>query len=308
MAKKYFAYRNKDNFARYEQALQAAGFEPVEELEQADCLFYDYERRVERERIAQFLRSRPGFIYPHTPYSYWIWDGIRKALPVQCNFVVSEGAKMGMLAYGYPYRVEICGFPLCEVRSFQPAAGKRLLFGPAHALMSTKKLSMPEDHEIMRRAENWIVENQDHFDSIVFRCMGGPELYGLERRKGTRIHYDDISNHELNTASALEAIGNADILIAINTLAYLGLAAGKAIIMYGCEGVPHNSRNYVRNYQLYRKHYTYPLDLFRMNVDEVIEAGRSERADVAEWKRLNIGKSFNPDKFISVVRECLSKC
>ncbi|HEY6021077.1 MAG TPA: hypothetical protein VIY48_14565, partial [Candidatus Paceibacterota bacterium] len=99
----------------------------------ADFLLHDAIH--EGPELDPALKSKKNFIFPHTPQSWFLWDGILEVKPTCCNFVYGEGAVRGMRAYGYPHRVEAVGFSRCDVHEFTPTSGTDLLIVPAHPVI-----------------------------------------------------------------------------------------------------------------------------------------------------------------------------
>ena len=102
--KKFFAVHNRDAGDAYIRALLDAGYEEVNTLKESDFILTDFERPM------VMGTDKPMFIYPHTPYAFWLWDKWIVASPVECNFVCAEAGVRAMQAYGYKYRVESVGF------------------------------------------------------------------------------------------------------------------------------------------------------------------------------------------------------
>lgn len=297
--KKYFIYRNYDSAAAYENALGSAGYGEAESLEEADFLLFDYERKTERAKMQAFLKSKPGFIYPHTPYSsYFLWDGIYSPLAVQCNFVVTEAQKRAMNAIDYKSRIEVVGWSRCEIKEFSPARGMNLLFVPYRPLASTGRVPMKEDLEASENAVQFILTHREVFDSVRVRYFRNMQASGLDGMMGM----DDIifETGKFGTADAVRSIDQADVVIAANTMGYLAIARGKPTLLYGNNQTPHNSHGYVQNYPLYRDDLRFPLDLTMDNLQLVCE---KETDEIRRWKQNNIGRQFDGEKFISVIRE-----
>ena len=114
---KYFSNNYRDSFKVFEDALVSVGYSRTQKMHRADLAFFDHEPRSNPKKYKKFIscsKERPTFIYPHTPYSYLIWDGgIVADKNVCCNFVMGEVGKLCMESFGYPCRVEAIGFDLC---------------------------------------------------------------------------------------------------------------------------------------------------------------------------------------------------
>lgn len=293
--------RNKDQADAYISALLSAGFQETNSVHDADFVLADWERMgvTRRDLYAYGANGKPIFVYPHTPYSYFIWDGIQSLPNVTCNFVPAQGPKMGMQSFGYPNRVEVVGFHCGPVRPFQPTDGSRLLFAPAHPLHDGKYASAETEQET-QRAYEWVLDNRSRFESVTVRCTRGAVI------EYTDVRYDHVDPYRepRPNAAALFAIENADLVLSVGTFAYLSAAAGKPTIMYG-SAVPSNRAGYAKHYDLYRSHFEYPLLLERMQIDAVAMVCRESSPALDTWRELNIGEPFDTGKFLAVILECL---
>ncbi len=298
--KTYYANRYRDSFLAFESALQHAGFFSVDRPEQADMLFLDHEWRLK-------VIDRPLFLYPHTPYAFWFWDGIIPPSPrTVCNFVVADGARLGMERYGYPYRVEVVGFSRCPVKPFQATKGRDLLFAPPHPFKDGK-FPRPGDRAIHQAAMRFIAEHRSAFGRVVVRYASDFHTYGLESYGFDEFLRDDIvftCARELSVRDALQSMESFDLMISTATFGYLALASGKPTILYGYKGiVPGGRQGDVKQYELYRDLFEFPCPLECLTIDEVLRTCQAPRPDVESWKALNIGHNFDVDKFISIVEE-----
>lgn len=296
--KTFLCYRNKDGADAYVQALVSSGYVETLNPQKADFLLYDHERP---DKTAEIFRNKPKFVYPHTPYSWWTWDGLCRIDETTCNFVMSEGAKQGMELYRYPHRIEVCGFPRCQIHPFQPTTGKRLLFAPAHPLSNDHKFPTPECMEYHCDALRKIIRMKDRFESIAVRHLYSLEENGFaEFRNEKGIRFQEIK--KLNVADSLQAMEQADIIISCGTFGYLALASGKPTILYG-NRIPASRKGYVRNYGLYQKLIDFPRPLECLSFDEIANTGLAPDEEIEAWKSLMIGENFESDKFISIIRE-----
>lgn len=305
----FAAANNKDSANAFIKALLGAGFERVKKLKDADFLLYDSENVGRRWQIKKdYLESHPGFIYPHTPQTCWLWDGVYKALPVECNFVAGSAQKAAMQSYGYPYRIETVGFPRCNVLPFQSFKGSkpRLLFVPPRPRRDGGR-----QENIDLSAFYFIVENDGYFESITVCRLAG-QLPEFETMALDRSKYIDIVTNPRAVASPagdmLERIDRADLIISQNTPAYLAVAQGKPAIFYGESHTPETTMGRAPvHYREYESFLRFPLDLDEMNIDQVLSACRAPSEEVEDWKKRNIGGAFDAEKFIGIVKECLTK-
>jgi len=303
MPKTFYVIRNKDAGDEYIDALLSAGYEEQRRIWRADFLLIECEHGgANRERITEIARVRPVFIYPHTPYSYWIWDGPYPPAPVKCNFVVGQGAVMGMKAYGYPYRVEPVGWTGCPIKEFTPTKGTRLLFVPPHLVRDGKYA----DHEVVYpavvKAAEFIARHRNSFESVTVNySMDGIDESGVGILKKHNVTFRPVQIHGIAEPrkQALEQMQGFDLIITSNTFGYLAIASGIPTILFGADTLDYH----VKSYALYRDHYRFPFILEDMDIQDVLNVRKEEGAEVKRWKELNIGRPFDKKRFLEVIKE-----
>lgn len=305
----YYFYRpNKDSGNAFIQALNGAGYERIDNINRANFLLMDHDDIRYQPEYKNAIETKPLFVYPHTPYSWFIWDGILRPKKIACNFVVGNGAKEAMRLYGYPHRVESVGFAGVNVQEFQPTQGTKLLFAPAHPIHNGK---YPTDLGFRRtqQAAQWVVQHLGEFESITVRWHGntleqaGLAIFNGLRAKNLRMQKVDVYATPNIRQDALQAIDATDLVISQSTLGYLSVARGKPTIFYGySDGVLDSREGNAQHSDLYKHIWYYPLVLECMNIKEVLNARASDES-IRTWKQLNIGENFNADKFLSIVHE-----
>ena len=310
--KKFFALKNRDAADAYVKALLSAGYTNAGHMEEADFLLYDYERGSGGKRavIERFLQTRPGFIYPHTPASSFIWDGPYSPLPVSCNFVAGEGQRKSMEAYGYPSRVEAVGFPRCEVVPFKPSAGRSVLFVPARTRKDGGYANVDYKTETPL-VFRFLLDHRHEFDGIEMCYTSTLENVGIKQwedeavQKGVVFHLTNPYKDEAPFAAMLERIEHADLVISCETVGYVAVARGKPAIFYNAFTTPETLAGRAENYEKYRKYFQFPLSLEYMDIQEVFAVMENQNLAVELWKQDNIGGNFMADKFLSIVKEYL---
>jgi len=300
----FYVIANKDSARAYVEALISAGHAAAREPFRADCLLYDIERPGRRrEEIKDFLKGHPGFIYPHAPYSFWVWDGCYQPLSVQCNFVVSEAAKEIMHEYGYPYRVESVGFARCAVREFQPKERGRLLFVVPRVL-GNRSYADPAIAIEVRRIYATLAQGKTHFESVtVCHVRGNLEILGLSKINEFKYIVTDPRHDLQPTKNMVEIVNRYDVVVAIGTAAYLAIAQGIPTIMYTTHITPRTIGTQVEHFEIYQDRVRYPLDIADLQISNVLDVGKEPNHNVEEWKCANIGKDFDTDTFLSIIRE-----
>jgi hypothetical protein len=299
--KKFFVFENKDSSRAYVKALESASFDRATKINQADFILYDIENHFRRRDMkAEFIANRgPAFIYPHTPLTSYIWDGIYEPLPVACNFVAGEGQRAVMKAYGYASRVESCGFPRCEVLPFRPAKKLNLLFVPARPRRDKGRQARLDEGVL-----KFILDYHDIWDSVIVCRIAG---------QFPNLHNGDLGWHVITTNpksskspadEMIERIDKADLMISVTTPAALGVARGCPTIMYGQdEPLETITGRRAKHFEQYRDIYAYPLSLERMTIDEVLRFSRSGASMVEKWKDAHIGGNFDANRFLEIVKE-----
>ena len=306
-AKRFYCRRNKDAADDFIKALRAAGYLWVSTVEEADFLFMDHDwvGYDASDNYNRALRSKPMFIYPHTPYSYFLWDGVWKAEKVLVNFVVGQAAVESMRIYGYPYRVESIGFTGCPIEEFKPTLGTKLLFAPAHPLHDGK-YATPDALDQIREVSHLIVSNLRRFERVTVRHTHTLEMCGLDEFKGRRVQFECVDPYALADIrnDSIRAMRQNDIVISNATFLHMAVAIGMPALCYGCRDSIANSREgNAAHYTQYKHLMHFPLTLEDMSIDEILDCRRARDGRIEEWKRLNIGEPFQRDNFLAVIKE-----
>lgn len=297
--KRFYVLNNRDAAFSYVFALKRAGYEETT-IQKADFILTDFERPI----IKQMRANRPLFFYPHTPYSWFVWDGLSSTHKASCNFVYGENAKLGLTSLGYVDRIEVCGFSRCATLPFRPSIGRRLLFAPAHPLMNGR-YPREEDYQVHRSAFDWVIKYKEYFDSVTVRIFGTIEQNGFYKADG--IHFENAATTTryttaLTVQNSIESIERHDLIISCNTFGYLSLARGKPTILYG-NTLPRTREGDAKNYHLYKHLIDFPCPLESLTINEIIKAGSIISPVVAEWKSKTIGQNFDAEKFLSVIKD-----
>lgn len=298
--KTFYVFRNKDSADAYVRALVEDGFQETADLNAADFILYDSESVGARRKVKEdFLKRNPGFIYPHTPMTCYIWDGIYDPLPVAANFVAGDGQRYCMATYRYPHRVEACGFPRCEVLPFQPAKGRDLLFVPARP-----RRDKGRQEKLDRVAFDFIKRHRDAFDNITICRLAGQFPECEDGFMGMNFLTTDPKGTASPAQDMIDRIDRADVVIAQHTPAALAVARGKPVIMYGYgTKLETLTGQAAKNYQQYKRIYDYPLTIEAMSIEDVHRVMQDSDISAEGWKRLHIGGNFDAGKFLSIVKE-----
>lgn len=301
----FYSLRNKDAGDGYADALTGAGFVEVEKLGEADFALIDHEHvGLKRYGLEVYLEDHPIFVYPHTPLAYFLWDGHYEPLPVACNFVAGEGARESMRLYGYPHRVEACGFTRCQVRAFTPTTGSRLLFVPARTRSNGDYASREYEAATMR-AFRFVLDHRTDFEQVTVCYVNNFVNECDYLTTGIQFIKTDPRNSETPTNDMLEHIERADLVISCETVGCLAVARGKPTIFYNARAVATTSNIPAANFERYRHIYQFPLTLEEMDIEAVMATREHQNSAVEFWKEQNIGSDFDAAKFLDIVGDCL---
>lgn len=261
-------------------------------------MLYDHE---EHRGLVQAFADKPVFVYPHTPYSWFIWDGIVQPRRASACFVYGESARQGLQSFGYPNRIDVCGFPRGPVLPFCPTTGTKLLFAVAHPV-ADHRFPQPEHYAQHRFVMDWVVANKRSFSEIRVRHAydlrdNGFEAYANE----PGIQFEQA---RMNVADGVASREWADIVIAAGTFGYLSIAQGKPTLIYGYKGSRYCTRaGYVKHQQAYQHILEFPHYMEDMTAEQVLSFRDQPDPKVEAWKTGHLGGNFDAEKFIGVVRE-----
>ena len=119
--------------------------------------------------------------------------------------------------------------------------------------------------------------------------------------------FDMGSGLQLSAQAALEGVERAcaDLVISSNTAGYICLASGIPTVLFNnFRGVPTTcATGGGHHWDLYKQHYEFPLTLLEMSPNDLLSLRDAPNGDVEEWRKWNIGKPFDAEKFLSVVGE-----
>ena len=305
---KFFMFENKDAGRAYEQALASAGHEKYPRwtsMMRAGFGLIDHEHAGNRVKLLrEFLNfGRPIFVYPHTPLAFFLWDGGVENLPVTCNFVAGDAARQSMRAYGYKSRTEAVGFSRCEVKSFSPTTGTKLLFVPARLRGGSGGYATKEYTELTPRAFQFVLDHLKWFEKVTV-CYTHDFIDPVDYlTTGIDFVFTNPNASPCPTADMLKYIDGADVVISCETVGCLAVARGKPTIFYNTKSTPALSGRYIQNYEKYRQWYQFPLDLLDITIHDVLNLRKAANPEIEQWKRGIIGGNFDTGKFLSIIRE-----
>jgi hypothetical protein len=299
--KKFYITHNTDNDNKFAAALLQAGFIEVAKMAEAEFIVHDGIRR----EVVFGVGNRPAFIIPHTPQSWFLWDGLCAVTPVRCNFVAGQAGVDGMKSYGYPYRVEAVGFSRCAVREFTPSRGRNLLFVPSHAIEGGGYAENNYVEKVMR-VFDFIVRNRHSFAKITMCWDAQNESRLSDKLRRCKINFIPTNPHKDKTPllAMMERIEAADLVISCGTVGCVSVAMGKPTVFFSEIGVPHTPPNQAALHsERYLGRSRHPCMAEKMTIEEIMAVRVSESEDARRWRLDNIGGSFNAEKFIKIVKE-----
>lgn len=295
------AHQGKER--RYVQALTQAGYASTNRMAgRLDFALVDHDVRLDvpgfRPKLIRLHEMGvPIFMYPHAARPMILWDGMYKAFPhTRCSFIIGEGHAEVMRRYGYQLPTEITGWALCEQKEFQPVKELRtILFAPIHPYPTGY---LPKvDKETNRDAFKRLVEYcKTTGVRLIVRFIHDLENNGIWREKGVQYirALPDGSTKDMD---------EADLIVSHQTFAYMSISRGKPTIMMGEFKPPssgHTDETFitVKSWDKYKELMMYPIDLLVGKTSEIIERAIRSDDEIQVWKRLFIGKPFDPTYFV----------
>jgi hypothetical protein len=232
------------------------------------------------------------FLHPHAVRMCCFWDGLYPVWPhTRCNFATSIGQKMVMEAYRYPIPVEVVGWPYTEIRPFEKTSGDKVLFAPIHPNARGIGLTTEDKQTNLRAFEILKGMKVD----LVVRYGRDLRRNGLKR--DASVQYQEA---KLMIEDSIQAIEQADVVIAHQTFAWLAVALGKPTIMMSENEAPHNVKRAVRSWPKYRKILQYPLDILNCKDPRaLIEQACTSDEKIKVWRERFIGEPFDAQHFIA---------
>lgn len=274
-------------------ALQEAGHEILPRDKPADALLIDFDGptgHYGRTIEMQYSYGAVIFVYSHGAAPMVAYDGIwQPSDKVSAYLAQAPGQKLVMETYGYPHPIHVIGWHYCKPRPFQPVEQvKRVLFGPWHP--HANDYLHPERRNANQRVYNTLLEQA--YDLTV-RHIRPLYANGLDEVEGVKY----VRGYTDNT---LEDIDAADLVVAEGTLAYLAIARGKPVIMFGqnvqpLDGYHDDMIGYVDNWDSYADLMRYPYDYDDGDFGELVD--RARRFEPLKWKERFIGQPLDAEWF-----------
>jgi hypothetical protein len=251
-------------------------------------------------------KAKPIFLYPHAARPMIQWDGMFEPYKhIAANFVIADGHAEVMRRYGYPHPVDVCGWTYCTIQAFQPTSGRRVLFGPNH----------PNHNGWLSDVD--MTTNHRTYEILLKLVRAGDielTVQYLHKLEENGLWYEpEVTFLQSVPNQSVESIDAHDLVVSTQTLAYLAVARGKPTVMMGEQIPPHagvnpDSLQFVASWEKYKDLLMYPLDI--LDTDEpfaLLQMASRIDDPIREWRRMFIGKPFEPDLFSGRIEHYLER-
>jgi hypothetical protein len=222
---------------------------------------------------------------------------------VTAIFTFAEGGVTIPRLYGFKRKpIHPVGWTYCKIRSFQPCKNPRkVLFAPIH--VNGNGFLTPRETETNKETFRRLVALLPKIQLVV-RYLHRLEWNGLWRVPGVKYikGRPDQSTREID---------QADVVVAHQNMGYLAVARGKPLLMMAENLVPisgSSERNVktVASWDKYKHELMFPHDILAGDdTMKLIRAACRPDVKVEHWKKKFIGKPFDPEKFITILRRYL---
>lgn len=313
MTGSFYLFDHQHKGRRYADALIQAGYRQTASLSDPElaCGFFDHDLGAEGSGGRGGLgllheHNVPVFMYPHSARPMVQWDMYPIWPHTSALITIASGHRQVMESFGYPLPIEVCGWTLCDQVPWKAiaVAGRpvEVLFMPIH----------PNNN-------GWLHPLDKGMNALVYqRLLETPGIH-LTVRHIKRL---DISG--LWTASGVKyvlanpngstvEIDAAQVVVAYETAAYLAVARGKPLLMFGDQLTPHSGNlptkmHWAKNFDAYREIWRYPItvDLTHggKTIHQQLEQAMSEDVGAA-WREKFIGEQLDPVWFVKTVQKYL---
>lgn len=316
---RFYLQDHQHKGAPYARALEQCGWERSEHPSDIDLKLALFDHDVGDggrgfRRGMDYLHERGVAImlYPHAARPMVQWDGMYPIWPhTRMKLAPAEGHREVLKTYGYPLPVEVTGWAMCEQRAFSSPldairSDKRkveVLFGPIHP--NQNGWLHPVD-----RAQNAVLFQrllETPGIRLTVRHIFRLELNGLWQAPGVKYVL-------ANPNGSTEEIDAADVVIGHQTFAYLAVARGRPVIMFGDDVTAHSGNawenlRWASHYEAYREIMRYPLEAEAARspsqMREMMECAMG--ADVGcAWRERFVGEPMTPDRLMAAIEKYLN--
>lgn len=248
----------------------------------------------------------PVMMFPHAARPNLQWDGMYPVWPhARVMFTSTEEHGEVMRRYGYPIPTEAIGWIFCDQKPFKKVEKERninVLFAPIHP--NNNGFLHPIDKAINASVYSTLIMTPGI--KVKVRHVKRADLNGLWHVSGVswKLGKTEIED-------ALADIDAADVVFGHQTLAYMAVARGKPLVMFGDQMVPKSGNDmknmrFAKNYEKYRDLMKYPAEAenARCGPEMMKLIQRVISKDVGKsWKERMIGSVFDPKHFVELVEK-----
>jgi hypothetical protein len=312
MVGSFYLFDHQHKGRCYADALIRAGYRQTPKIDDPElvCAFFDHDLGAGGNGLRsgmEFLcqHNIPVLMYPHSARPMVQWDGMYPVWPhTSALITIGSGHRQVMESFGYPLPVEVCGWTLCDQVPFKiiPVGDHpiEVLFGPIHP-----------------NANGWLHPLDKGMNALVYRCLLETPGIHLTVRHIKRL---DISGLWLaagvkyimaNPNGSTVEMDATDVVVGYETFAYLAVARGKPLLMFGDQLIPHSGNlptkmHWAKNFDNYREIWRYPISFDMAHggkfIRQQIERAMSQDVGCA-WRKKFIGKQLDPVKFVKTVQK-----
>lgn len=306
---KFYIYEHQHKGRPYKEALTANGWTLSEygSDPEMNLAMFDHDTNGSKgyRKPLEFLKSIgvPVVMYPHAARPNVTWDGMYTPWPhTALQIIIAPGHREVLNAYGYPLPMAETGWAMCEQRPFvatpNPRSEINVLFAPIHP-----------------NANGWLHPVNQAMNAVVFMRLVQTPGIRLTVRHILRMDFSGLwaepgVNYVVaNPNGKTDEIDAADVVIAHQTFAYMAVARGKPLIMFG-DDFPANSGNafdnmkWAKHYEAYRSLMRYPIEAEEarssQQMRKLIERAMGEDAG-KKWRKKFIGEQMDSKKFSALM-------
>lgn len=290
MSKTFAFHEHQGKSLGLVRGLRALGWTPAQV---PDLFLVDFDGRPYYQELIRRYKGMGAkvVLYPHGATAQLCLDIWPNSPEVDAYLVFSEGQAEVLRRFRYPRPVYATGWHWCEQQPTRALGSvRRVLFAPIHPYGNS--FLHPIHAEANRKA---FADILDHFplDVISVRLIGAPETNGIQYIPGVEYHQASL---EISTAD----MDRADLVVSYGTFAYLAVARGLPVVMYGqdyplMDGDSLEETVTAKHWDEYGEYMAFP-------VNQIADLPGSERA-VRLWRDTFIGEQMTGEWLSAVLAE-----
>lgn len=306
--KRYYIYDWQSKSLAFDQVMSKNGFVKTDDVMSADIVLVDVDLPSRVEKLKPRIRAGRMhlFCYPHAAIPSLFWDGIIAPSEfVSASFVVADGHKQVLDAYGYPNPTFSVGWSYSDILPFKPCEiPKKILFAPVHPNEST---FLPKEDKDLNCETFWklLPYCRNNGIELTVRHIETLEKNGLW--KAPNVIYS--SGQKKVGKQIQKTLLDFDLVVSKQTLAWTSVALGIPTIFMGEDICPKSGKDEehirkVLSWEKYKHLMMFPLDISKESISTLVpKASLRETDDVVKWKSLMIGNPFDEKAFVDVIKK-----